>query len=370
MFYILFINNLGSSGAPLYDASTRRVLGVLTGGAASCLNRYEADAFGMLSRAFDKDNVLRHLLAGDTGMRFADGADLEATHKLENHWKEPKSGSVVDALGIFEIELIPDMFPDEVLWTLHDPNGDGIASGVGSSLTEISGPSEGEQYMPFSPVYLSIPGRYRFTIYDRNEDGLCCSFGVGTYSIKVNGKEIYSSDGKYDAKETFTFEIDSDTKPKTYTLLDTVSYGTLVVNVNVRDGAAENVWALISPDNLIYAADHMNSRKEIDLYKCGLFKIVLLDSKGDGLNTNDSFTVKLDNKEVANGQSFLDVKVTTFMVPCSSASEISTDVEQTTIVPNTCKKEGETCRRARRECCNGLRCVRVSVGWGRSLRCI
>ena len=40
----------GSSGAALFDARTRRMVGALTGGAASCSNQFEADAFGMLSR--------------------------------------------------------------------------------------------------------------------------------------------------------------------------------------------------------------------------------------------------------------------------------------------------------------------------------
>ena len=295
--------------------------------------------------------------------------------KLVNPWAKPQSGSIIDALAIFELDLIPDMFPDEVIWTLQDPNGDGVASGVGSLFAASSGPSQGEQFQPFSPVYLSVPGTYKFVIWDRNEDGLCCGFGSGKYSIRLNGEIIYTSNGRYGSKDTFSFEIKSDTEPKQYTLLPDTLYGKVSVNINVREGAQENVWALISPDDLIYWAGHMNSQTNIDIFKCGTFKIVLLDSRGDGLSNNDRFVVTLDGKEVANGNSFFDVKRTTFDVPCSqSSSSTSEDPIQLEFnTENQCKRTGEVCRRSRRECCSGLRCLRSRLpggAWTRTLRCV
>ena len=40
----------GSSGSPLIDAATKRVVGVLTGGVSSCNNRGSPDYFGRISR--------------------------------------------------------------------------------------------------------------------------------------------------------------------------------------------------------------------------------------------------------------------------------------------------------------------------------
>lgn len=71
----------GSSGSPLFDGETRRVVGQLHGGSASCRNPKGYDMYGQVAYSFDKasgkNETLRpHLDPRDSGMRFMDGADL------------------------------------------------------------------------------------------------------------------------------------------------------------------------------------------------------------------------------------------------------------------------------------------------------
>merc|ERR1740129_651058 len=53
-------------------------------------------------------------------------------------------------------------------------------------------------------------GDYTFTITDDYGDGLCCTYGNGGYSVKVNDVEV-ASGGDFDSKETKTFEVVSNT---------------------------------------------------------------------------------------------------------------------------------------------------------------
>ena len=61
----------GSSGAPLLDRSTRRVLGQLRGGGASCDKPLVEDYFGRVSLAFPLG--LKEILVGDADIEFMDG---------------------------------------------------------------------------------------------------------------------------------------------------------------------------------------------------------------------------------------------------------------------------------------------------------
>ena len=104
----------GSSGAPLYDARTRRIVGALTGGSASCLNVDGSDAFGKFRYAFTHQPQLRLLLAGcdsdcDSSRMFVDGASIDAeVHAMSNARTSAPEDQVI---AIFKIDLYPDLFP-------------------------------------------------------------------------------------------------------------------------------------------------------------------------------------------------------------------------------------------------------------------
>merc|ERR1711982_176506 len=49
-------------------------------------------------------------------------------------------------------------------------------------------------------------GGYSFTITDGYGDGLCCSYGNGGYSVKVNDEEV-ASGGQFGSSETKSFNV-------------------------------------------------------------------------------------------------------------------------------------------------------------------
>ena len=385
----------GSSGAPLFDVATRRVIGTLTGGAASCSNKEEADAFGMLSVAFTKSARLRKLLVGDTDNSFADGvaAPRERFVNRNFQWRQPGRGDAVEALGIFEIDLVPDLFPDEILWTLTDPSGDNIASGVGTDIKQTRGPFEGEMFMPFSPVFLLEPGTYTFTIFDLGGDGICCLYETGKYNLLVNGMIVYSSPGIYQYEESFSFEVSPNREPKTYTLLPDAFYGDVIVDITVFQRQEEIYWALIGPTKLIYAAGHMGGVTTIPLYRCGEFVFIIRDAEGDGIARNESYSVRVNGKRIFGGNNFRSSQVSTFFVPCQ-ALDTEEDNEDSVAAPDVassstrgnasisvdedekeresrgiCKAEDEECSISRSQCCSPLSCRIVATGSGYATVC-
>merc|ERR1711884_542543 len=53
-------------------------------------------------------------------------------------------------------------------------------------------------------------GSYKFTITDAYGDGICCSYGNGGYSVKVDDKQV-ASGGQFGSSETKTFDVGSST---------------------------------------------------------------------------------------------------------------------------------------------------------------
>ena len=53
----------GSSGSPLIDVTTQKVVGVLTGGYTNCHDRTQSDYYGRLSAVSAPANLCVHILA-------------------------------------------------------------------------------------------------------------------------------------------------------------------------------------------------------------------------------------------------------------------------------------------------------------------
>merc|ERR1712176_186944 len=51
-------------------------------------------------------------------------------------------------------------------------------------------------------------GTYTFEILDSYGDGICCSYGSGSYSVEANG-EVLVSGGEFGSVDTKTFQVSS-----------------------------------------------------------------------------------------------------------------------------------------------------------------
>jgi len=77
----------GSSGSPLFDSATQRIVGQLHGGSASCSNKLGYDVYGKLAYSFDKgaQGMLKDILDPENTGKFSqDGVELAQVRLQES----------------------------------------------------------------------------------------------------------------------------------------------------------------------------------------------------------------------------------------------------------------------------------------------
>ena len=96
------------------------------------------------------------------------------------------------------LTLVLDNYPAETSWTLKNSAGVTIASGNGYSNANST----------VTEVFDLPSGCYDFQITDSYGDGICCSYGNGSYALTSNGATL-ASGGAYGAGETKNFCVGS-----------------------------------------------------------------------------------------------------------------------------------------------------------------
>jgi hypothetical protein len=94
-----------------------------------------------------------------------------------------------------KLEITFDTYPEETSWEMYDGSGTLIASGnTYDGLTS------------FETKWCLPDGNYQFVIYDVYADGICCSYGNGSYKLTANGAVVVEG-GSFGASETTTFSL-------------------------------------------------------------------------------------------------------------------------------------------------------------------
>ncbi|MCR9102804.1 MAG: T9SS type A sorting domain-containing protein, partial [bacterium] len=100
----------------------------------------------------------------------------------------------------FQLSLTFDDFAAETSWQLTDLDGTLIDSdgGFGSANDFTTNVED----------FCLDPGCYEFTIFDSFGDGICCSFGNGSYSLTDSDGNVLGSGGDFGSEETTFFCTD------------------------------------------------------------------------------------------------------------------------------------------------------------------
>lgn len=98
--------------------------------------------------------------------------------------------------------LTLDLFGSETTWELEDSDGVVVESG---------GPYEDKQEgTVISRTFCLTDGCYTFTIFDADEDGICCGYGDGSLLLtSTNGQQILNA-GQFAGSRSTTFCIETD----------------------------------------------------------------------------------------------------------------------------------------------------------------
>merc|ERR1711971_566717 len=100
-----------------------------------------------------------------------------------------------------QVNLKTDMYPAETTWSLTRTcsGTESIASGSGYSSANTE----------FSTSYCVQDGKFEFTMNDSYGDGICCSYGEGSYSVLRQGT-VEVSGGQFGGAETTSFGSETD----------------------------------------------------------------------------------------------------------------------------------------------------------------
>jgi hypothetical protein len=92
---------------------------------------------------------------------------------------------------IFQVELKTDYYPKETSWEVVDITNSGV-----TVLSTPTGHYTDRNAFHSEKHCLNSSNCYQFTIYDSEEDGICCVGGIGTYTVFYDNGIIAESGEK------------------------------------------------------------------------------------------------------------------------------------------------------------------------------
>ena len=244
----------------------------------------------------------------------------------------------------FVLTIVLDNYPGETSWTLTDSTGTSIASG-GPYTTAADTVTES---------FCAADGCYTLTMLDSFGDGICCTYGAGSYTLTADGSTV-ASGGAYGDSEATTFCVggafgctdatacnyDPDalfdsgscdfscygcTDPEScnYDADATIDDGSCVgdgvgigISVTTDIYPEEISWVLTDSTGATVASDgpYSAGNTTIDALVCvgeGCYTFTISDSFGDGIYSPGGYTLTVDGVLLASGGAYGDGETTSF----------------------------------------------------------
>ena len=128
-----------------------------------------------------------------------------------------------------------DEYGDETSWDFKDSNDTILYSGE----TDVYGNETTYNHTFDVPT----GGCYSFTIYDSGADGICCSWGAGSYTLTDSNSNVIATGGEFLAQETVSFTTVNTLGTENYLLDRKITlYPNPATNVlNIKVGASNSL---------------------------------------------------------------------------------------------------------------------------------
>jgi len=133
------------------------------------------------------------------------------------------------------LTLVTDEYGDETSWDFKDSNDTILYSGE----TDVYGNETTYNHTFDVPT----GGCYSFTIYDSEGDGICCSYGEGSYTLTDSNSNVIATGGEFSAQETVSFTTVNTLGTENYLLDRKITlYPNPATNVlNIKVGASNSL---------------------------------------------------------------------------------------------------------------------------------
>lgn len=196
-----------------------------------------------------------------------------------------------------ELSLITDNYPEETTWEILDNKGATLYSG---------GPYEAAETEIIEQLCVDTDACYTFVINDSFNDGICCEYGEGSYTISAEGEEIVEGDGVFGSSKQEVFCVGS-----------ACNLNVELIVVNETPSMLGSITVDVSnSEDYLYSIDGGTSLQASSTFAEvpeGTYDVYLVEIDGDCL-FQETVTVGLDCNVIFTVASEFETESSTFTV--------------------------------------------------------
>jgi len=136
----------------------------------------------------------------------SNGMEAKLEVSFKNQRDAPKKPICKDDQVRFEVSVKTDTYADDTSWVLKSND---------QTKAIVASRSDFERNKTHNDMVCIDRGKdYVFTVRDKWKDGICCNYGWGSYSVFVDGKEIFYGGDFDSASVSHTFRTKPNPKPQ------------------------------------------------------------------------------------------------------------------------------------------------------------
>ncbi|WP_179375658.1 T9SS type A sorting domain-containing protein [Winogradskyella wichelsiae] len=179
------------------------------------------------------------------------------------------------------LDILTDQYGDETSWELLDSSGATVSNGPLIDYDSSTGNQEIITITNFNECYT-------FTIYDEYGDGICCTYGSGSYSLTDENGNTIISGGEFGSSESVTFRIEDPLSINEFNLNNLISLypnpTTNILNVdltNLNEDVDYQIFNTLGQSIQKGNLDSNNSNVlNLSSYQSGMYFIKLSTASG------------------------------------------------------------------------------------------
>ncbi|WP_317933180.1 endonuclease [Halioxenophilus sp. WMMB6] len=245
----------------------------------------------------------------EVGLRFYDVTGFDGSEVVYVDSFQPSTSSGGGCSGSEAVvDLTTDSYASETSWEILDGSSQVTASGSGYANNSS-----------YSESLCLADGDYTFVIYDSYGDGICCSYGSGSYALTVAGETI-ASGGEFSGEEATPFSLPSaSSEPPSGCASNLLELVLLTDNYG-----SETSWQLLQGTTTLGTGSGYTANTLYNESFCladNSYTFVISDSYGDGICCsvgNGSYRLTSNGITIAEGGEFTSSESINFDLPAVS----------------------------------------------------